>query len=215
MMIIIMEVGLLLLLLLLLSHWHQHQHQHLATWLVLSLSTHKIPTRIQQRHTHTPTHTHQQQQPPTLPPACRLSLSITPHLLSIYIYCIGREGEDIISPALYNDIYTNKRYDSIGRARQHCDGAVGVRAWQCVCIMRGQRLAAAHQVRTARTKRAEQSRDWCAPNDDDDDDDAGSMMVVVVAAAAGDRYLCLTTTWPPTHHYHAPTPPPPPPHSAH
>lgn len=72
--------------------------------------------------------------------------------------------------------------------------------------MRGQRLAAAHQVRTARTKRAEQSRDWCAPNDDDDDDDdVGSMMVVVVAAAAGDRYLCLTTTWPPTHHYHAPT----------
>jgi len=101
-------------------------------------------------------------------------------------------------------IYTNKRYDSIGRARQHCDGAVGVRAWQCVCIMRGQRLAAAHQVRTARTKRAEQSRDWCAPNDDDDDD-VGSMMVVVVAAAAGHRYLCLTTTWPPTHHYHAPT----------
>lgn len=60
--------------------------------------------------------------------------------------------------------------------------------------MRGQRLAAAHQVRTARTKRAEQSRDWCAPNDDDDDDDVGSMMVVVVAAAAGHRYLCLTTT---------------------
>jgi len=47
-----------------------------------------------QAHTHTHTHTHQQQQPPTLPPACRLSLSITPHLLSIYIYIyiLHREG---------------------------------------------------------------------------------------------------------------------------